>query len=88
VYKRDHDEPADFSGCIEHFLVANVLASPIVQNSRLTDIERNELDSPLTIAELDKSLEPAKLLGLDICNFNTDFNASFTAIHKRIINLF
>jgi hypothetical protein len=33
VYERDRNEPDDFSGCIERFLGANILALPIVRNS-------------------------------------------------------
>jgi hypothetical protein len=49
VYERDQNEPGNFSGCIERFLGNNVLASPIVRNSKLTENEKLDLDSPLTI---------------------------------------
>ncbi len=38
-----------------------MLASPIVQNSKLTNEERAELDTPLTINELDRSMEKANM---------------------------
>ncbi len=61
VYERDRNEPENFSGCIERFLGNNVLASPMVRNSKLTETEKIDLDSPLTIQELDKSVEQSNL---------------------------
>ncbi len=61
VYERDQHEPQNFSGCMERFLGNNVLASPVVRNSKLTENEKLDLDSPLTIQELDKSLEQSNI---------------------------
>ncbi len=61
VYERDRNEPENFNGCIERFLGHNVLASPLVRNSKLTENEKIDLDSPLTLQELDKSVEQSNL---------------------------
>jgi hypothetical protein len=61
AYTKDNAEPVDFGNCIERFLGEDVLASPIVQNSKLTNEERAELDTPLTINELDRSMEKANM---------------------------
>jgi hypothetical protein len=61
IYKKDPTEPASFVGCVEEFLGADVVANPIVQNSKLTVEERETLDQPLTIEELDKLLESANM---------------------------
>jgi hypothetical protein len=47
----------DFSNCIENFLGPEVASHPIVTNSKLTESEKLSLDSPLSIAELDDSLD-------------------------------
>jgi exonuclease III len=47
--------------CIEEFLGPDILASDVVQNSKLNDRERGTLDAPLTLAELDISANKGKL---------------------------
>jgi hypothetical protein len=61
VYTKDNAEPVDFGNCIERFLGEDVLASPIVKNSKLTNEERAELDTPLSINELNRSMEKANI---------------------------
>ena len=46
-------EPDDLSGCIENLLGQDILASPVVQDSKLTREEAAILELPLTLAELD-----------------------------------
>jgi hypothetical protein len=47
----------NFDNCIENFLGPEILTNPIVTGSRLTDIEKQRLDSPLTLDELDESIK-------------------------------
>jgi exonuclease III len=61
LYRKPLDEPLDLSGCIENFLGPEVCSSHIVENSKLSNAERDGLDSPLTIAELDRSMEGANM---------------------------
>jgi hypothetical protein len=51
----------DYSRCIEDFLGEEILSHPIVNNSKLTLQEKTDLDSPLTIGELDESLNNCNL---------------------------
>jgi hypothetical protein len=57
VYKRVPDTVTDQS--ISDFL-GNVVDNPNVIASKISDVEREELDSPLSIQEFDKALERAK----------------------------
>ena len=58
LYNRDESETVE-EGCIETFLGDNIVNSELVRNSKLTDQEKNLLDSPLTLEELDSSLGKA-----------------------------
>jgi hypothetical protein len=51
----------DYSNCIEEFLGVEILNSPVVANSRITVQEREILDRPLSIQELDESLQNCNL---------------------------
>jgi exonuclease III len=61
LYKKPIDERVDYENCIEDFLGPDIVSHPIVQNSRLTLTERENLDRPLDISELDKSMKKANL---------------------------
>jgi hypothetical protein len=61
IYRKPADESSDLSNCIENFLGEEILGSPIVQNSKLTVTERETLDLPLTIDELDISMEKCNI---------------------------
>jgi hypothetical protein len=56
IYRKPTTDPSCYSGCIEKFLGPEILSSPIVANSNLTNAENLSLDNPLTIEELDNSL--------------------------------
>jgi hypothetical protein len=56
IYRKPTTDPSCYSGCIEKFLGPEILSSPIVANSKLTNAENLSLDNPLTIEELDNSL--------------------------------
>jgi hypothetical protein len=53
---KKQDVPVDYTNCIENFLGQDIINNPVVQNSRITVHERSELESPLTLQELDESL--------------------------------
>ncbi len=59
LYKKPVNERINYEGCIEEFLGPDIINSTLVQGSLLTVNERNELDRPLTIDEIDKSMEKA-----------------------------
>jgi len=59
LYKKPVNERINYEGCIEEFLGPDIVNSTLVQGSLLTVNERNELDRPLTIDEIDKSMEKA-----------------------------
>ena len=53
--------PINYDGCIENFLGADICAHPLVLNSKLTDEEKADLDSPLTLTELDGAVKKLNL---------------------------
>jgi len=55
--KRD---TADGEEIIEEFLGEQMVQHPVIVNSKLTEIERELLEMPLTINELDKAMKSAK----------------------------
>jgi hypothetical protein len=57
IYRKEDETSIDFSNCIERFLGERVLNNPIVKNSKLSQAERDILDEPLTVDELDSSME-------------------------------
>jgi hypothetical protein len=61
IYRKPITDQACYSGCIEKFLGLDIVSSPIVVNSNLTDTEKTTLDSPLTIDELDNSLNKCNI---------------------------
>ena len=59
LYKKSPNEEQDYTNAIENFLGEEILSSRLVTNSKLTVAERESLDSPLTLEDLDKSLKKA-----------------------------
>ena len=57
LYTKPVTEKENLSGCIEEFLGPEILAHPIVQSSILTKTERDKLEKPLTIFELDEAVK-------------------------------
>jgi hypothetical protein len=51
----------NYGTCIEEFLGDEILSNPIVNNSKLTLQEKDDLDHPLTLKELDESLQNCNL---------------------------
>jgi hypothetical protein len=61
IYRKPTSDLTNYSGCIENFLGQDIVTHPIISNSRLTNDERILLDSPLTIDELDTSIEKCNM---------------------------
>jgi hypothetical protein len=61
LYEKPSGERNDFNGCIEEFLGPDIVQNRIVLNSKLTEKERNVLELPLTIEEIDKSMDKANM---------------------------
>jgi len=61
LYKKPAGERSDYTNCIEDFLGPTVLNHVIVQNSKLTENEKTLLDMPLSIEELDISINKANM---------------------------
>ena len=55
IYKKSKDEPDDFSGCIDDFLGPQICQHNLVKQSKLTLPERDRLESPLSLNELDEA---------------------------------
>ncbi len=61
MYKKTSTDDNITANCIEDFLGFDIVNHPIVQNSLLTDVEKDRLDSPLTLEELDCSVEKCNI---------------------------
>ena len=59
LYKISPDEEQDFTNIIKNFLGEDIASSRLETNSKLTQAERDSLESPLTLEDLDKSLKKA-----------------------------
>ncbi len=57
IYRKSPNDLTDYTNCIEDFLGDVVLSNPIVTNSKLTRAEHDLLEAPLTVDELDLSIE-------------------------------
>jgi hypothetical protein len=61
IYRKPADEPSDFTHCIENFLGAEIVNNPIVANSKIANNEYELLERPLTVDELDDSVEKCNI---------------------------
>ncbi len=61
MYKKTSDDDNITDNCIEEYLGADIVNHPIVRNSLLTAEEKNTLDSPLMLEELDHSMEKCNI---------------------------
>jgi hypothetical protein len=60
IYVRDKKlSNFNFENCIENFLGPDLLQHPVVQGSKITATERERLDRPLSLLELDNSVKNA-----------------------------
>jgi hypothetical protein len=61
IYRKPSDEPSDLVNCIEKFLGTSIVEHPVVNNSKLSLDENISLERPLTVDELDLSVEKCNL---------------------------
>ncbi len=61
LYSLPNDMPADFTNCIEDFLGPDICRNPVVENSKLDQNEKENLDQPLRISELDEAVKNLNL---------------------------
>jgi hypothetical protein len=62
IYRKDaNSDNINYDNCIQNFLGQEIVNSDLVRGSILTAEEKNNLDQPLSIWELDKSLESANM---------------------------
>jgi Reverse transcriptase (RNA-dependent DNA polymerase) len=61
IYKVPENAPPIFDGVIENFLGPNIASHPVVLNSKLTVAEAEFLNYPISLQELDNSVEKAKI---------------------------
>jgi hypothetical protein len=61
LYSLPEVMPEDFTNCIENFLGPEICQHPVVTNSKLNEDEKNNLESPLNISELDESVTKLNL---------------------------
>jgi hypothetical protein len=58
-YRKAEDKPEDLTNCIENFSAPDLCAHPLVTASKLTPILAERLEAPITLHELDVSIEQA-----------------------------
>jgi hypothetical protein len=71
IYRKPVDEPTDFLNCIENFIGEDVASNLIVTNAKVSIAECYLLKRPLSVEELDYSVEKCNLLsapGIDGLN--------------------
>jgi len=61
LYRKPLGERNDYTGCIEQFLGPEICGNRLVTNSKLTEAEKTLLDLPLSIEEIDKSMDKANM---------------------------
>ncbi len=84
IYKKDLDEPESLEGYIENFLGPEILQNQVVQDSKLSVEEKDILETPLTMEELNKALDGANgnsAPGID--GINTKFIKKFWYIFNN-----
>ena len=59
IYKKPACEPENLSGCIQDFLGEDICRHPVVKNCILTTAERDKLEAPLSLRELDEAVSQA-----------------------------
>jgi hypothetical protein len=60
-YSKLYEKDDSVTGVIEDFLGVDICNHPLVMESKLKENEKNELDRPLCLDELDKALEKANI---------------------------
>jgi exonuclease III len=57
IYKNTDETVQPYEGCINDFLGPDICNNPTVRNCKLTEPQREEMELPFTLAELDAALE-------------------------------
>ena len=81
IYTKPSTEPNDLSGCINRFLGDVIINHPVVQNSILSESEKQKLEKDFSIIELDLAIKNANMnsaAGID--GLSTRFIAKFWRI--------
>jgi hypothetical protein len=61
IYRKPADEPCEFTNCIQNFLGDEIVNNPIVANSKIAHNEYLLLERPLSVDELDDSVEKCNI---------------------------
>jgi exonuclease III len=61
IYARQDSDLSNYDNCINDFLGDELVNHPLITNSKLSDSERANLETPLTVDELDKSINKCNL---------------------------
>ena len=57
LYKLPADKPANLAGCVEKFLGPDICNHPTVLGMKLNLEEKNKLDQPISLLELDNAMK-------------------------------
>jgi exonuclease III len=91
IYEPNFDQSNVFSGCIEKFLGEEIVNSNLIKESKVTVTEKNKLEAPLTLFELDKQSNKKSAPGID--GLSAKFVARFwnffqIPLHKYALRCF
>lgn len=87
VYSLKENVQQEVTGCIENFLGPELLNSPIVLNSKLTEQEKASVDNDLSLEELDQSIKQGNNSASGMDGINNKFLKRFwnrirTPLHR------
>jgi hypothetical protein len=93
VYSLKDNVQQEVGGCIENFLGPEVLNNPIIQNSKLTELEKNSLEGDLSLEELDQSIKQGNNSAAGMDGINNKFLKRFwhhirTPLHRYALTAF
>jgi hypothetical protein len=89
LYKKDEHEPQDFTNCIENFLGQDICNNPITMSRKIPVELAAQLEQPLSIDELDKSIAQANksacgMDGLSNCFIKKYWHFFRTPLHRYL----
>jgi len=89
LYKKDENEPADFSNCIENFLGEEICQNPITVSRKIPANLAQLLELPISIEELDKSISQANksacgMDGISNCFIKKYWTYFRTPLHRYL----
>ncbi len=85
IYRKPNTDITNYDNCILEFLGNDIANHPVVSNSKLSEPERLNLESPLTIEELDESIDKCNLRsapGVD--GFSNIFIKKFWSYFRQV----